>query len=428
MINGRRIAVVGLGYVGLNIAQAFSQKTTVIGFDTNKKRITELKNLSDRNQELSAQDLRKTKILLTHNQNALQKADFYIIAVPTPVDENNNPDFSMLICAAEIVGKHLKKNAIVVFESTVYPGATEEICLPALEKSSHMIAGKDFFIGYSPERIDPGNKKHNIYNTIKIVSAQDAKTLEIIANVYSAIIDVGVYRASTIKVAEASKILENTQRDVNISLMNEVAMIFHRLDVDILEAINAAKTKWNFMVFYPGLVGGHCISVDPYYLTSIAEKVGYHPDVVLAGRRVNELIPKFIAESTIKQMLAMSMDVSKAKIAVFGLTFKENCPDLRNTKVIDIIRELKSYNANVLVHDPIADSDEVQNKFGFNLYKWDQVKKIDVAIFAVSHKQYVELSFSHLKKTLAVRSLIMDVKGILNPADFVGKAIKYWRL
>lgn len=424
----RKIAVIGLGYVGLAVATAFGKKTKVIGFDTNANRIAELKKGYDRNVEITKKELNTTNIHYTTNRKELSKADFYIVTVPTPIDGDNRPDFSMLQSASEIIGQFLKKNDIVVYESTVYPGATEEKCLPILEKKSGLKSGKDFFIGYSPERIDPGNKKHTIYNTIKIVSGQTPKTLDIIADVYASIIEAGVHRVSSIKVAEAAKVIENTQRDLNISLMNEIALIFHRLDIDTAEVINATATKWNFLPFYPGLVGGHCISVDPYYLISKAESVGYHPDVILSGRRVNDLMAKFIAESAIKNMIKIGLSVKKAKIAILGLTYKENTPDLRNSKVIDMIHELKSYGIDIWVNDPLAYSDEVKREYDLDLKSWNKIPMVDVMIFAVGHQEYRELDLNKIMSKLKPNGLIMDVKGIFDPAIFAKKKINFWRL
>ncbi|MDP3598456.1 MAG: nucleotide sugar dehydrogenase, partial [Nitrospirota bacterium] len=376
----RKIAVVGLGYVGLPIAVAFGNRQHVIGFDINKAKIAELQKGLDRTGEVSAAELKATDVHYTFEPSDLKAADFIIVAVPTPINEALQPDLTALRKSSELIGANLSPGSIVVYESTVYPGATEEVCLPILEKISGMKAGVDFKIGYSPERINPGDKEHTLERIIKVVSAQDDASLEIVANTYELVVKAGIHRASSIKVAEAAKVIENTQRDLNIALMNELALIFHRLGIDTKSVLDAAGTKWNFLRFTPGLVGGHCIGVDPYYLTSKAESVGYHPQVILAGRRINNGMGKFIAEQTMKLLSQLPRPVNDLKVAVLGLTFKENVPDLRNSKVPDIIQELREYGVQVLVHDPIAEPEEAVAEYGIHLQQWDDLKNVDGVI------------------------------------------------
>jgi len=428
MSHQRKVSVVGLGYVGLPVANAFGQITNVIGFDTSSVRIDELKKKYDKNGEISKEQLSTAKIHFTADPEDLKKADFHIVAVPTPVDINKNPVFSMLEAASLIVGSQLKKGDIVVYESTVYPGATEEKCLPILEQASNLKSGKDFTIGYSPERVNPGDKKHLFANTIKIVSGQDQATLDTVAKVYESVVAAGVYRVSSIKVAEAAKVIENTQRDINISLMNEIALILHKLDIDTLEVLAAAGTKWNFLPFRPGLVGGHCIGVDPYYLTYKAEEMGYFPDVILSGRRINDKVGKFIVETAIKKLIRLGTPIKRAKVGVLGITFKENCSDIRNSRVVDMVRELESYDVEVFVHDPIAHKKEVQEEYKIELRKWDELFDLDAIIIAVSHKYYAELSKEDIDKILNPCGLIMDVKGVLNPKEFKNTCYSLWRL
>lgn len=424
----RKIAIIGLGYVGLSLASAFGQQQKVIGFDKKTTRINELKKGYDRNGETSQDVLSKLDILLTHHADDLATADFYIITVPTPVTTNKEPDLTLLLDASKIIGKYLKKGDIVVYESTVYPGATEEECVPVLEKTSHLKNGVDFKVGYSPERINPGDVEHTLATAIKIVSGQDEEALNIIANVYETVAKAGVYRAPNIKTAEAAKVIENTQRDLNVSLINELALIFHRLGVDTNEVLKAAATKWNFLCFKPGLVGGHCIGVDPYYLTYKAKVVGYFPDVILAGRRVNDQMGKFIAERTIKNLIKLGIPVKHCRIAVLGITFKENCPDTRNSRVMDLIAELQSYNTEVLVHDPVVKYAEIQEEYAINLVEWQDIRDVSAIILTVAHQQYIDLDKKELKEKLNFRGLIMDVKSILNPQEFKESGIMLWRL
>lgn len=425
----RKIAVMGLGYVGLPVAVAFGQTHPVVGFDIKSARITELKAGHDSTEEVLPADLAKANIQYTDQIEDLKKCDFFIIAVPTPVDSGNKPDLSPLIGASRSVGKALKKGDIVVYESTVYPGATEEDCVPVLEKESGLKFGIDFTVGYSPERINPGDKEHTFTKIKKIVSGSDAATLEIVAGVYASVVVAGVHRASSIKVAEAAKVIENTQRDLNIALMNELAVIFKRMDIDTQEVLDAAGSKWNFMPFKPGLVGGHCIGVDPYYLTHKAEKLGYIPQVILAGRRINDNMGRFVARNTIKTMIAKGIDVSKSTIGVLGITFKENCPDIRNSKVIDIIRELQDYGVNVVVADPHADCADVQHEYNLPLSPINAQNQVDALVVAVSHTEYRNLNAQQLREMVKGPSpVIVDVKCIQPRAALEAVGFHVWRL
>ena len=426
---GRKIAVVGLGYVGLPIAVAFGKRQRVIGFDINKEKIAELQKGLDRTGEVSGADMKATDVRYTCQPGDLKAADFIIVAVPTPINEALQPDLTALRKSSELIGANLSPGSIVVFESTVYPGATEEVCQPILEQTSGMKCGVDFMLGYSPERINPGDKEHRLETIIKVVSAQDDASLEIIAKTYELVVKAGIHRASSIKVAEAAKVIENTQRDLNIALMNELALIFHRLGIDTKSVLDAAGTKWNFLKFTPGLVGGHCIGVDPYYLTSKAESVGYHPQVILSGRRINNGMGKFIAEQTMKRLSQLARPVNDLKVAVLGLTFKENVPDLRNSRVPDIIHELREYGVQVLVHDPIAQSEEAVEEYGIHLSKWEDLKDIDGIIVAVAHRRYADMGLEDLLKPLRNQreGVVIDVKCLLDPEE-VPKTLSYWRL
>lgn len=427
--HARSIAVVGLGYVGLPIAVAFGKQGPVVGFDINKTKIDELRRGVDRTGEVSTADLKASQVQYTWEPAELKAADFIIVAVPTPINEALQPDFTALQKSSELIGANMSPGTIVVYESTVYPGATEEVCLPILEKMSGMKAGADFKIGYSPERINPGDKEHTLEKIIKVVSAQDAESLEIVAKTYGTVVKAGIHRASSIKVAEAAKVIENTQRDLNIALMNELALIFHRLGIDTKSVLEAAGTKWNFLRFSPGLVGGHCIGVDPYYLTAKAESVGYHPQVILSGRRINNGMGKFVAEQTMKLLSQLPCPVNELKVAVLGLTFKENVPDLRNSKVPDIINELREYGVQVIVHDPIAESDEAVHEYGIKLVDLKQIQDVDGVIVAVAHKSFLEMGLAELLKPLRDQKsgVLVDVKSIFDPAK-VPASIKYWRL
>ena len=425
----RKIAVVGLGYVGLPIAVAFGKQQRVIGFDINKVKIAELQKGLDRTGEVSSADLKATDVQYTFQPGDLKAADFIIVAVPTPINEALQPDLTALRKSSELIGANLSPGSIVVFESTVYPGATEEVCQPILEQASGMKCGVDFKLGYSPERINPGDKEHTLEKIVKVVSAQDDASLEIVARTYELVVKAGIHRASSIKVAEAAKVIENTQRDLNIALMNELALIFHRLGIDTKSVLEAAGTKWNFLKFSPGLVGGHCIGVDPYYLTSKAESVGYHPQVILAGRRINNGMGKFVAEQTMKRLSELVRPVKDLKVAVLGLTFKENVPDLRNSKVPDIIQELREYGVQVLVHDPMAEPEEAVDEYGIHLSKWEDLSDIDGIILAVAHRAYVDMGLQKLLKPLRSQreGVVIDVKCLLDQAK-LPKTLKYWRL
>jgi len=425
----RKIAVVGLGYVGLPIAVAFGKRQRVIGFDINKEKIAELQKGLDRTGEVSSADLKSSDVQYTFLPSDLKAADFIIVAVPTPINEALQPDLTALRKSSELIGANLSPGSIVVFESTVYPGATEEVCQPILEQASGMKCGVDFKLGYSPERINPGDKEHTLEKIIKVVSAQDDASLEIVASTYELVVKAGIHRTSSIKVAEAAKVIENTQRDLNIALVNELALIFHRLGIDTKSVLEAAGTKWNFLKFSPGLVGGHCIGVDPYYLTSKAESVGYHPQVILAGRRINNGMGKFVAEQTMKRLSELARPVNDIKVAVLGLTFKENVPDLRNSKVPDIIRELREYGVQVLVHDPIAKPEEAVAEYGIHLQQWNDLKNVDGLVIAVAHRAYAEMGLQELLKPLRSQreGVVIDVKCLLDQAK-LPKTLKYWRL
>ncbi|MHD0445120.1 nucleotide sugar dehydrogenase [Staphylococcus cohnii] len=422
----RKIAVVGLGYVGLPVAVAFGKQQKIVGFDINKTRINELKNGYDRTNEVNDEDLKKSNIKFTNEPEELSKADFIIVAVPTPINKNNQPDLTPLIKASETVGKALTQDTIVVYESTVYPGATEEDCVPVLEKFSGLTNGSDFFVGYSPERINPGDKVHTFETITKVVSGQTPEVLEVVAEVYSMVVKAGVHKASSIKVAEAAKVIENTQRDVNIALMNEIAIIFDKVGIDTSEVLDASGTKWNFLNFKPGLVGGHCIGVDPYYLTHKAQELGHHPEVILAGRRINDNMSKYVASNIIKELLKKGIEVQGMTINLLGLTFKENCPDLRNTKVIDIVRELEDYGMNVIVNDVEADKETAKILYDIDLIDKNEMTKSDALIFAVSHNDYLENKNEYLN-LLNDNGIIIDIKGLIKDNDLkVNQTI--WRL
>ncbi len=423
------VGIVGLGYVGLPLAVAFGKKVQTIGFDLSKEKVESYKRHRDPTGEVSDDDLKAAlQLQVTTDPVALKVCDYIIVAVPTPVDEAHQPDFSPLVGSSKSVGQNMKKGAIVVYESTVYPGATEEICIPILEQYSGMKWRRDFHVGYSPERINPGDKEHTLTKILKVVSGDDADTLEKVAQLYESVIIAGVHRASSIKVAEAAKVIENTQRDLNIALMNELALIFHKIGIDTLEVLQAAGTKWNFLPFRPGLVGGHCICVDPYYLTHKADMLGYHPQVILAGRRINDGMGKFIAEQTIKLMIAAGSQVKGAKVIVLGLTFKENCPDLRNSRVIDVINELKSYGVEVHVHDPVPDQAEAKHEYGIALETWEQLPKSDAIVAAVSHKEFVAKPLADYQAKLTANGVLADVKAIFDPQAVKAAGISFWRL
>ncbi len=428
MAHDRTVSVIGLGYVGLPVAIAFGKVRQTIGFDINASRIAELRNGNDRTGEVSPEELSAAHILFTASVDDLRTADFHIVAVPTPIDDANQPDLTPLHRASETVGKALKAGDIVVYESTVYPGVTEEVCVPVLERVSGLKCGKDFTVGYSPERINPGDKEHTFTRIKKVVSGQDAGTLAVVADVYGSVVTAGVHRAAAIKVAEAAKVIENTQRDLNIALMNELAIIFDRLGIDTNDVLDAAGTKWNFLRFTPGLVGGHCIGVDPYYLTHKAEKIGYIPQVILAGRRINDGMGRFIAQRTVKEMIHAGHNILGSTVTVLGLTFKENCPDLRNSKVVDIVRELTDYGINVQVHDPLADSGEAQHEYGLYLTPMQGLRPADALVEAVAHRQYCELTLEDIKRLLNDAPVLIDVKGIYDRQALEQSGIRLWRL
>lgn len=426
-----KLAVVGLGYVGLPLAEAFSRKMDVIGYDIDGRKIEKYRNNIDPTREIGSEALQKTTIEFTSDPADLKEASFIIVSVPTPVKADHTPDLEPVISASHEVGKYLSAGATVVFESTVYPGVTREICLPILEEQSGLKCGIDFQLGYSPERINPGDKVHRLENTKKIVSGMDQKTLSDIASVYEQIILAGVYRAETIEIAEAAKIMENSQRDINIAFMNEMAMIFHKMDIDTKSVIQAASTKWNFLRFYPGLVGGHCIGIDPYYMTYRTEQFGYHSQIILAGRHVNDDMGRYTAGQIVKFLLQNGIQLQNAKVAVFGITFKENCPDTRNTKVVDIIRELEEYRIHPVVVDPEADAEQTERLYGIPLTPIDQIHDLDVLIVAVGHKEFQLLKpyelASFFSKEANPRALA-DIKGIYDKRDFATPDWIYWRL
>ena len=428
MSHNRKISVIGLGYVGLPVAVAFGQHARTIGFDISKDRIDELKGGNDHTHEVSSQDLSGSDILFTSDPEDLKKADFHIIAVPTPVNDAKYPDLSPLISASKLVGPALKKGDIVVYESTVYPGATEEDCVPILEANSGLKCGKDFFVGYSPERINPGDKQHTFTKITKVVSGQNDEILDIVANVYESVVTAGVHRAPSIKVAEAAKVIENTQRDLNISLMNELSIIFDKMGIDTHDVLAAAGTKWNFLPFTPGLVGGHCIGVDPYYLTYKASMLGYIPQVILAGRGINDGMGQFIATKIIKAMIHNGYDVKNSTVTILGFTFKENVPDIRNTRVIDIVNELRSYNLNIQIHDPQASKSETKEEYGIDLTPDKNLKPADAIILAVPHQEYLTDGWQSICKLMKDnKGIIFDVKSVL-PRDHVPSGIKLLRL
>lgn len=424
----RKVCVIGLGYVGLPVAVAFGNIQPVIAFDINSRRVDQLKNGIDITGEIDKAELQQSQLHFTTNPTDLEQADFYIIAVPSPINQAKQPDFTHLISASRILGKQLKQGDIVVYESTVYPGATEERCIPVLEEVSGLKSKKDFFVGYSPERINPGDKERTFTKIKKVVAAQTPESLEIVADVYSQVVKAGVHKVSSIMVAEAAKVIENTQRDINIALINELALIFNKLNIDTEEVLLAAGTKWNFLPFRPGLVGGHCIGVDPYYLTHKAIECGVHPEVILAGRRINDNMGKYIAEQTIKQISRLGKKLKDAKVGILGLTFKENCNDIRNSRVIDIIHELRSYHVNVLVHDPIADHEHVHHEYGIKLTSWADLSNLDAIVLAVAHDTFKQLSHGEITEKLSNPKLFMDVKSAMTHLPLTDHGVTVWRL
>lgn len=425
-----KIAVVGLGYVGLPLAVEFGKKFDVIGFDLSESKIESYRRFIDPTNEVSTADLRAaTRLQVTADPAGLSEADYIIVAVPTPVDNANQPDFSPLVSSSTTVGRHMKRGAIVIYESTVYPGATEDICIPVLEKESSLKWKKDFHIGYSPERVNPGDKERTITKITKVVSGDDVDTLEKVAKLYEAVIEAGVHRATSIKVAEAAKVIENTQRDLNIALMNELSIIFGKMGIDTLEVLQAAGTKWNFLPFRPGLVGGHCIGVDPYYLTHKAEMLGYHPQVILAGRRINDGMSSYIAKQTIKQMIHADSVIKGSRVVVLGLTFKEDCPDLRNSKVANLIGELKDFGCEVIVHDPLAEPEEARHEYGISLTPWDGLpKNVDAVVVAVKHKEYMQLPLADITGLIKKGGVFVDIKSAFDPVAIKNAGFRMWRM
>ncbi len=426
-----KLSLVGLGYVGMPIAVAFARKIQVVGFDLNEAKIDLYKKGVDPTNEVGDEVIRSTKVEFTADPAKLKEAKFHIVAVPTPVNDDHTPDLSPVEGASRILGQNLTKGSVVVFESTVYPGVTEDICVPILEKESGLTCGVDFKIGYSPERINPGDIVHRLETITKIVSGMDEETLDIVAKVYELVVEAGVYRAESIKVAEAAKVIENSQRDINIAFMNELSIIFHKMGIDTKAVLSAAGTKWNFLPFMPGLVGGHCIGVDPYYLTYKAEQLGYHSQIILSGRRINDDMGKYVAESLVKDLIRANIPVKHAKVAILGFTFKENCPDTRNTKVIDIYRELGEYGIAPIVVDPAADAGEAKHLYGIEFQTMDDIKDVDALIIAVAHEQFLELDrekISSFYHPAHKRKVLMDLKGILNHKEYLTEDFLYWRL
>lgn len=423
-----KIAVIGLGYVGLPLALAFSRKHAgTVGFDISSKKIKMLRDGVDPNKEGYDAEIKAATMLFTDSVEDLRGCDIFIVGVPTPVDVNHNPDLGPVISASEIVGKVIRKGSIVVFESTVYPGVTEEVCGPRIEQVSGLKCGVDFKLGYSPERINPGDKEHSLEKIIKVVSGQDAQTLDTVAEIYGSVVEAGVYRAPSIKVAEAAKVIENTQRDLNIALMNELAIIFDRLNIPTMEVLRAAGTKWNFLKFSPGLVGGHCIGVDPYYLTMKAEQVGYHPQVILAGRRINDSMGAYIAQRTVKMMLNAGQTTRGARVGVLGLTFKEDVTDIRNSRVPDILKELCEFGIVPLVHDPHAEGSHAQHEYGIALSEWSELQELDAIVLAVAHKEYRKMDLTEIFSKLKPGGILVDVKSAIDRSK-VPASVNYWSL
>lgn len=426
-----KISLVGLGYVGMPIAVAFAKKVKVIGFDVNKAKIDLYKSGIDPTNEVGNDVIENTTVEFTADETKIKEAKFHIVAVPTPVNDDKTPDLTPVEGASEVVGRNLTKGSIVVYESTVYPGVTEDVCVPILERESGLKCGVDFKIGYSPERINPGDKVHRLETITKIVSGMDEETLDVVAKVYELVVDAGVHRAESIKVAEAAKVIENSQRDINIAFMNELSIIFNKMGIDTKSVLEAAGTKWNFLKFSPGLVGGHCIGVDPYYLTYKAEMLGYHSQIILSGRRINDDMGKYVAENAVKKLIKSGVNVKNAKVALLGFTFKEDCPDTRNTKVIDIVNELKEYGIVPTICDPVADSDEAKRLYNMDFVDMNTIKDMDEVIFAVSHKEIKELSLEDIDAMFNKANddkIIIDVKGVLNKKEIEAAGYTYWRL
>lgn len=427
-----KLSLIGLGYVGMPIAVAFAKKVDVIGFDVNKAKIEAYRSGIDATNEVGNEEISCTTVDFTGDETRLKEAKFHIVAVPTPVKNDHTPDLSPLEGASTILGRNLTKGSVVVYESTVYPGVTEDVCVPILERESGLKCGVDFKVGYSPERINPGDKTHRLENITKIVSGMDEETLETVAKVYELVVEAGVYRAESIRVAEAAKVIENSQRDINIAFMNELSVIFNKMNIDTLSVLEAAGTKWNFLPFRPGLVGGHCIGVDPYYLTYCAEQLGYHSTIILSGRHINDGMGKYVAEQTVKKMICSGKALKDSKVAIMGFTFKENCPDARNTKVVDIYRELLEYGITPLVVDPVVEQDVVKHEYGIDVVPLEQVKDMDVLIFAVSHEVFKNMSVEAIDKLYKnipnKEKVLVDIKGIFSRPEMEKKGYLYWRL
>ncbi len=427
-----KISLVGLGYVGMPIAVAFSKKAKVIGFDLNAAKIELYKSGIDPTNEVGDDAIRACSVEFTADEKKLREAKFHIVAVPTPVNDDHTPDLTPVESASEILGRNLEKGSVVVFESTVYPGVTEDVCVPILEKASGLTCGVDFKIGYSPERINPGDKVHRLETIKKIVSGMDAETLDTVAKVYELVVAAGVHRAESIRVAEAAKVIENSQRDINIAFMNELSIIFNKMGIDTKSVLEAAGTKWNFLKFYPGLVGGHCIGVDPYYLTYKAEELGYHSQIILSGRRINDDMGKYVAENTVKNLIKADVSIKNAKIAILGFTFKENCPDTRNTKIIDIYNELREYGITAVIADPTADADEAKRLYGITFADMNTITDCDAVILAVAHDAFRSLTAADLdrlfKKTENGKKVLVDIKGLLDRKAYEAAGYNYWRL
>ncbi len=433
IVNGEeKISLVGLGYVGMPIAVAFSKKVKVVGFDLNAKKIELYKNGIDPTNEVGNEAIKACTVDFTADESKLKEAKFHIVAVPTPVNDDHTPDLSPVEGASEIVGRNLQKGSIVVYESTVYPGVTEDVCVPILERESGLKCGVDFKVGYSPERINPGDKVHRLETITKIVSGMDAETLDEVAKVYELVVEAGVHRAESIKVAEAAKVIENSQRDINIAFMNELSIIFNKMGIDTQSVLKAAGTKWNFLKFYPGLVGGHCIGVDPYYLTYKAEEMGYHSQIILSGRRINDDMGKYVAESVVKNLIKADVSIKNAKVAILGFTFKENCPDTRNTKIIDIYNELKEYGITAEIADPAADADEAKRLYGIAFVDMASIKDCDAVILAVAHEQFKDLAAADFDKMFKAgdnsTKVLVDIKGLLDRKAYEAAGYNYWRL
>ena len=430
-IVGKResISLIGLGYVGMPIAVAFAKKVKVIGFDLNEAKIQLYKSGIDPTNEVGDEIIKTTNVEFTSNEEDLRRAKFHIVAVPTPVNDDHTPDLSPVEGASRILGRNLTKGSIVVFESTVYPGVTEEVCAPILEKESGLKCGVDFKIGYSPERINPGDKVHRLETITKIVSGMDEESLEEIAKTYELVVDAGVYKAESIKVAEAAKVIENSQRDINIAFMNELSIIFNKMGIDTQSVLKAAGTKWNFLKFYPGLVGGHCIGVDPYYLTYKAEMLGYHSQIILSGRRINDDMGKYVAENLVKNLIKAGKSVKGAKVAILGFTFKENCPDTRNSKIFDIVKELREYSIEPVVADPVADSDEAEKLYGIKFTDISEIKDMDGVILAVAHEEFSRFTTKDMDGFCGgEHKVLLDIKGILSRKEYEEAGYCYWRL